>query len=226
MAKRIRKFALGWAERVLKRVQTPLPLKEAAWRLIRFLALCGKSNPISFAVRPVLAHKRLRASLGMSLVVMVVSAAIWGPSPWAADDSGGRLDMVVVPEGEVRLKTDEAVQSPLAVYRVSQGFGWSHSGLDMAAESGTPVRPLMTGVVTEAKRSWLGYGNMVKIKHEGEYESLYAHLSEIGVSVGQYVGMGTVLGKAGSTGRSSGPHLHLEIYEGGKPVNPASILGI
>jgi murein DD-endopeptidase MepM/ murein hydrolase activator NlpD len=67
---------------------------------------------------------------------------------------------------------------------------------------------------------------MIVVSHGPEFESLYAHLSKINVFVGQEVNTGTIIGLSGSTGRSTGPHLHLEIHQDGKLINPALILGV
>ncbi|MBI2008281.1 M23 family metallopeptidase [Candidatus Amesbacteria bacterium] len=217
-------MVLEFAERALKEARTPIFIKEIAWRAIRFVVKCGRSNPVSFALRPLAGHRRLRAGLGMALAILVVFGAIWGPLPSMAN-TGGKLELVVVPEGEVSLKTDESVQGPLAEYRLTQKFWFLHAGLDMVALAGTPIRPVMAGRVIGAERV-PGYGNRVIVEHKGGYQSLYAHLSEISVSVGEWTSMDTILGKVGSTGHSTGPHLHLEIREDGRLVNPAGILGI
>lgn len=225
MEKRVRKWILEWAERAINRARTPLPFKELAWRLIRFVQMCGRSNLVSFALRPLAMYHRLRTGLGIALATLVVFGAVWGPLPSAAADTGGKLELVVMPEGDVTPVTDESVQIPLHEYRLTQKFWFLHAGLDMATLTGTPIRPVMTGSVIKVERD-AGYGNYVIVEHNGGYESLYSHLSEISVSVGQHVSMDTVLGKVGSTGRSTGPHLHLEIREEGRVVNPAPILGV
>jgi len=220
-----RKLMLEWAERAINRVRTPLPLKELAWRLIGLVQACGRSNLVSFTLRPLAMHRRLRTGLGMTLAVLVVFGAVWGPLPSAAADTGGKLELTVMRESELSLITDETVQIPLREYRLTQKFWFLHAGLDMATTIGTPIRPVMAGRVIKAERD-AGYGNHVIVEHDGGWESLYAHMSRIRVSVGQSVSMNTVLGEVGSTGHSTGPHLHLEIREDGKLVNPAGILGI
>ena len=71
-----------------------------------------------------------------------------------------------------------------------------------------------------------GYGQCVKIKHKNNLETLYGHLSKINVKVGQTVNTGQVVGQVGSTGRSTGNHLHYEVRKNGKPINPKSFLSI
>ena len=108
-------------------------------------------------------------------------------------------------------------------FRYTSGFGmrWGrmHSGTDFAAPHGTPIYSTADGVVTHA--GWLsGYGRLIKIQHEFGIETRYAHLSQIRVREGQRVSRGERIGDMGSTGRSTGTHLHYEVRVGGKAVNP------
>lgn len=94
-----------------------------------------------------------------------------------------------------------------------------HEGIDFSGPMGKPILATAEGVVVRADYNG-GYGNHVKIDHGYNYETLYAHLSEIEVEIGDRVQRGDVLGYLGSTGRSSGPHLHYSIYRNGQAVNP------
>lgn len=98
-----------------------------------------------------------------------------------------------------------------------------HSGIDFRGETGTPVHAAGAGVVTLAEY-WGGYGNVVEIEHAGGVTSRYAHLSSIGVREGQRVRAGETVGRVGSTGRSTGPHLHYETRIDGEAVDPARFL--
>ncbi|WP_295613801.1 M23 family metallopeptidase [Chamaesiphon sp. GL140_3_metabinner_50] len=103
--------------------------------------------------------------------------------------------------------------------RVTSGFGWRthpltgsrrfHSGIDIGAPTGTPVVATATGTVVSA--GWNGgYGKAIVIQHNGVQQTLYGHLSEISVQPGQQITQGSVIGLVGSTGNSTGPHLHFE----------------
>lgn len=104
--------------------------------------------------------------------------------------------------------------------RISSVFGWRthpisgdqrfHAGTDLAAPMGTPVVAAAEGTVQNA--NWMGgYGLTVTVNHPSSQQTLYAHLSELFVQPGQRVEKGTVIGRVGSTGNSTGPHLHFEV---------------
>ncbi|MGR3314504.1 DUF5930 domain-containing protein [Roseovarius indicus] len=110
-----------------------------------------------------------------------------------------------------------------STFRFTSGFGmrWGrmHSGTDFASKHGTPIYATADGVVIHAE--WLsGYGRLVKIQHEFGIETRYAHMSRIRVKKGQRVSRGERIGDMGSTGRSTGTHVHYEVRVGGKAVNP------
>lgn len=117
--------------------------------------------------------------------------------------------------------------TPLRSYRITSGFGYRkrgfHRGVDFAAPRGTPIRAADGGRVESA--GWHGgYGYMVVISHGKGISTAYAHMSKIGVKVGQKVAQGQTIGAVGSTGRSTGPHVHFELRLSGSPVNPMKYL--
>ena len=100
-----------------------------------------------------------------------------------------------------------------------------HRGLDIAAPRGTDIQPIRGGTVVFAGERG-GYGNTVIIDHGDGWRSLYAHCDRLDVKPGQRVGPDAVIGAVGSTGRSTGPHLHLEVHRDGEAVDPAGVLGL
>jgi LysM repeat protein len=114
-----------------------------------------------------------------------------------------------------------------AAGELASGFGYRwgrlHNGIDLAAETGAPVTASQGGYVTYAGW-WSGYGYTVILDHYHGYTSLYGHLSDYNVVTGEYVSAGARIGKIGSTGYSTGPHLHFEIRYQGAPINPLSVL--
>ena len=101
-----------------------------------------------------------------------------------------------------------------------------HNGTDFKAPMGTPVLATSDGKIIKAETKSTGYGNNIVIEHDSIYQSRYGQLSEINVKVGQLVKKGDVIGKVGSSGTSTGPHLHYEVIENGKHVNPENFLSL
>ncbi|MEO0914620.1 MAG: peptidoglycan DD-metalloendopeptidase family protein, partial [Pseudomonadota bacterium] len=120
-----------------------------------------------------------------------------------------------------------------AAHRYTSGFGTrrdpktggrrAHNGIDLAGPRGTPILSTAEGVVVFAGRQ-SGFGNLIKIRHEFGFETLYAHLNRIHVKVGDRIARGDHIGDMGTTGRSTGVHLHYEVRIGGRPVNPMTFI--
>ncbi|SFV53497.1 Membrane proteins related to metalloendopeptidases [hydrothermal vent metagenome] len=133
-----------------------------------------------------------------------------------------------------KIKASYIFGMPLRHIRISSRFTYKrwhpilhryrpHLGVDFAARRGTPLLAVNKGKVIFA--GWKGgYGKVVKIRHRSGYVSLYAHQSRIKVKRGQSVKKGQIIGYVGSTGRSTGPHLHFGLYKRGKVINPLKVL--
>ena len=118
-----------------------------------------------------------------------------------------------------------------ARWYLSSKFGWraspftgAHSGVDMACPQGTPIYAALPGTVTATGYNNT-YGNYVIITHHSGYKTLYGHMSAILAVKGQYVTTDTRIGRVGSTGMSTGPHLHFTVFKNGKQVNPQNLWG-
>lgn len=98
-----------------------------------------------------------------------------------------------------------------------------HQGIDLRADTGTPVFAAGAGEVLEAGPKG-NYGNCIIIVHDEIYQTLYAHLESVDVAVGDYLAAGQIIGTVGTTGLSTGPHLHYEVIKNGEKVNPADYL--
>jgi murein DD-endopeptidase MepM/ murein hydrolase activator NlpD len=117
--------------------------------------------------------------------------------------------------------------------RLTSPFGWRndpisgerryHAALDLAANIGTPVKAAMDGTILSTGLN-ATYGKFIIIKHPGNYQSMYAHLSVISVKQGDTVVQGAKIGEVGNTGYSTGPHLHFAVYKNGKAVSPLDVL--
>ena len=142
--------------------------------------------------------------------------------------------MIVDAGGEVDLAPGEYAWPTASNWELSDKYGWRrcpfhgrefHNGLDIVLTSGTkgaPVYAIADGYVTRA--SWYGgYGNCIQYAIGNGYSVLYGHLSGYNCKAGQYVTKGSVLGYIGSTGASTGPHLHFTVFQNGSHINPFSL---
>ena len=128
---------------------------------------------------------------------------------------------------ELKLINDSNEFKIPCIAPVTSKYGWRdgkiHQGIDLGINYSHPVSSAFAGVVRYANFH-KGYGRLVIIRHYNGLETYYAHLSRINVKPGQYVKVGEMIGKSGSSGRSSGPHLHFEMRYKGVPLNPAHII--
>lgn len=143
------------------------------------------------------------------------------------------FDDTPLPPDEVDRFHQLDTQMPIALARITSHFGHRHdpfgkgdvfhSGIDMAAPVGTPVQAVADGTVIRANTD-RHYGNVVVIDHHNGYHTLYAHNSKLLIKTGERVKVGQTIAKVGSTGRSTGPHLHFEIHRDGEHVDPSPYL--
>ncbi len=181
---------------------------------------------------------RWAPSLVVACALLLAAVPARGQAADAAAAETARLreaQLALLPEAVAALAALEWWESgfvtPVAG-RLSSGYGWRniavngnrfHAGIDLAAASGTAVVAARSGVVTRA--GWWGtYGYVVVIDHGDGAETRYAHLSSFAVAAGDAVRQGDVIGAVGSTGASTGPHLHFEIRFEGAAVDPLPYL--
>lgn len=107
---------------------------------------------------------------------------------------------------------------------LSNRYALWHQAVDIAVGLGAPVHPINNGKVIEVSFDLWGLGRFIVVEHEQGYKSLYAHLGRVFVSKGGQVTTNSILGEVGLTGRTSGPHTHLEITKDGKIINPEAVL--
>lgn len=179
-----------------------------------------KGNLVSRYFRHIFEHKHIKKVLGTGFAMAVIATSF---TPQKAVSAQGIADDPIV-QVQNTLVTEKGIQLPLAKYVLNQGFGFFHPGVDLGAEVGDPVKPVKNGKVIEAGWSIFGYGNTILIDHGEGLSSRYAHLSKIEVKSGDGVTTNTEIGKVGVSGRSTGPHLHLEIHQNGIPINPLTVI--
>ena len=143
-----------------------------------------------------------------------------------------------VPDAELDWITRQEINGDLFTrplhrsYYISSRFSWRvnpftgrrtfHNGIDMAAPQGTPIYAALGGTVIAT--GWDNvYGKYVTVAHHSGYKTLYGHMSKITIKKGARVTTSTKLGEVGSTGQSTGPHLHFTVYKNGSPINPANV---
>jgi murein DD-endopeptidase MepM/ murein hydrolase activator NlpD len=132
-----------------------------------------------------------------------------------------------------KLKPSYSFSSPVTTGYISSSYGVRrdpinghhkhHDGIDIAGKLGNKIHAIASGFVTFSGRK-TGYGKVIEIHHSDSLKSRYAHLNEIKVKKGMVVRKGTNIGTMGKTGRATGPHLHLEVWENDNPVNPESFI--
>jgi len=144
-----------------------------------------------------------------------------------------QIERSVMPDAAGPTSTPTPTSTSTSIQHVTSGFGLRHdpfdghltrhAGVDLAAEEGTDIRAAAGGVVLRAGARG-GYGDAVEIDHGGGVTTLYAHASELLVREGEEVAPGQPIARVGQTGRATGSHLHFELREGGRPVDPSRAL--
>ena len=203
-------------------------------RIARAAAIFGLA-PLALAAQPALANTSAAAADITAPVQDSKAGSISGDSQFRQLFSQWRsLDGVDEPVSTPAMPAPVMGVSipsrmPLEDARMSSGYGMrthpvlggrrNHQGIDLSAPTGTPVYATADGIVSRA--NWFSsYGLFISVEHGGEMQTRYAHLSRLAVGEGQRVRKGEVIGYVGSTGRSTGPHLHYEVRVGGSSVNP------
>ncbi|MGA8513755.1 MAG: peptidoglycan DD-metalloendopeptidase family protein [Burkholderiaceae bacterium] len=146
-------------------------------------------------------------------------------------NADGQVEFV---DGNGRGASKSLLKTPVSGSKITSGFGMRkhpllgyskmHAGIDFGVPYGSPIRSAGSGVVEIAGRHG-AYGVTVQIKHSNKFETLYAHMSKLaaGIRTGTKVNQGQIIGYVGSTGRSTGPHLHYEVRAGGRAINPQQV---
>jgi murein DD-endopeptidase MepM/ murein hydrolase activator NlpD len=187
--------------------------------------------------RSFLIHSGQAAVLGGVAVLAMAFAPLSQPDPAAP------VEAFAVPEAPPVTAVAEAAGpmtrliafiAPVKGYAINSPFGRrrlpgqavrNHEGVDIAAPQGTGVFVAAEGSVLRTGYDAAGYGRFVEIRHPNGMSTLYGHLSRLDVASGDRLSAGERIGLVGSTGRSTGPHLHFEVRRGDRQVNPVNVMG-
>lgn len=179
-------------------------------------------DKLSRFFRHIFEHKNIRRILGSNLaLILVVSTIIPASASAYSPEVSSETVVITAPQN---METEAGIHYPLDTFKVNQRFNFFHPGVDFGAKKGQAVYPIMAGKVIQAGWDKTGYGNKIVIAHGDGLETLYAHLSKINVKIGTDVMPSTKIGEVGSTGHSTGNHLHLEISKNQVRQNPLNFL--
>lgn len=217
----IPRYRLNLAVKVIKRRKSRrVPV------ILKYLQTLGNvrvGSKASRVVRHALERVNLKAILGGNIAFMVITTSLVAPTSNVMANIEPEKNTVEV--GQTPVVTEINIRYPLnGDLIVNQGFHYLHWGIDLKGPVGESVYPIMKGVVEITEYSRFGYGNSIVVDHQNGLKSRYAHLSRIDVRGGDEVNPKSSIGLVGSTGRSTGPHLHLEIYQNGRVVNPKTVI--
>jgi len=183
------------------------------------------SKKVTRVLRRVFEYPRLKQVLGVNLLsatVLLSQITV----PVSALDVYSKPELLTLSSFEIETETKTGFQTPLGFFRFTQGFHLFHYGVDLASKRGTPIKPVAQGTVERVEFGRYGYGNNVLVDHGSDLKSFYAHLDKINVKEGEEISTKTTIGEVGNSGWSTGPHLHLEIWQNDRPLNPRTILDL
>lgn len=188
------------------------------------------ANWLTLVFKPVWEKDYFKALIGAPLVAAVITGGVMDTSKteeylssWTISQPVQNILTVDVnpPDGVIRT----TYMLPITKLNgISQTYHLGHPGIDLTAPIKTPVVAMEKGKVSKVAYERFGYGNNIVIEHDLGLATRYAHLSFVEVKEGQEVNAGQVLGGVGTTGWSTGPHLHFEVTENGEKVNPVIYL--
>lgn len=179
------------------------------------------SHPISKVFTRAFENKKTKRFVGVGLTAFIMFFGVMGNILAANEIAAVDETLMVAPVEPI--VTEVSLTIPLQGV-LGQGYHAFHRAIDILAPIGTEIRPIAKGKVIEASLGRIGWGNTVVVEHEMGLRSRYAHMREIKVIEGQEVNKEMGLGTVGMTGWTNGPHLHLEIYQNCRAIDPLTVL--
>lgn len=201
-----------------------LALGKITLHQVKYILNIRRGSRFSRIFRHIFERNLVKPIIASNAALLVLASSFIPVSSTDIDFEFDTAEERVISQQIAHLKTESSIQFPTENKQINQYYHIFHPGIDIEGLTGDPVKPVMPGFVADIQYSRVGYGNAVLIKHGDSMTSLYAHLSKINVERDQKVDLNTVIGEVGSTGRSTGDHLHLEIRSGTTPLNPLSVI--
>lgn len=199
------------------------PIEEPLLPTLDEIKSVRAGSKFSRVFRHIFEQNRVKKLLGGNIAFAILMTSVVPVTSISANGTVEAEDIIVRAENTT-LTTSVGARFPVETVHVNQGYRLFHPGIDLEGRTGDEVRPFMAGVVAKVQYSKILYGNAVYVDHGNGLTSLYAHLSKITVKEGQKVDNFTKLGEVGSTGRSTGDHLHFEVHKDGRAINPMTVL--
>ncbi len=178
------------------------------------------SHPLSKIFRRAFESRRHRRVIGAILSLLVMGVGLLS-NLFVQDTQATEVALITNPQNQVITLT--TLSKPIDGH-LAQGFHGFHKGIDILDPIGTPIHPIDNGRVTEVSYGRIGWGNTIVVEHSNGLSSRYAHMKDFNVIVGDQITRDQILGWVGLTGWTTGPHLHLEVYQNGRAIDPAAIL--
>ncbi len=181
------------------------------------------SSRISKLFRPVFEKKNIKSVLGGVIsMTSLASGLVFLPV-----DQSVSASSLQISEAEISMETRKSFANVLPAYTgISQGFHYGHAGIDLTAPLGSKIYPIKNGVVIKVQYLKYDYGRAVWIDSGNDIVSVYGHMGKIFVEEGDTVTTDKPIGEVGLTGRTTGPHLHLEILKENRAINPQPYLSL
>jgi len=205
--------------------RSPLVLKKDVLTKIEDIKKIRRGSKISRVFRQFFEQKRIKAILGTNLILLALLASTFTSKASALAEISEEL--TTLSPGIIEMVTTQAgIRPPLDEVKITQGYHAFHPAIDFDGLTGDPIYPILKGKIEAIIFARFALGNHIIINHGNGLKSVYAHLSKIEVSSGEEVENDRIIGKVGATGRAFGDHLHLEVIDNGRHINPRTLLGI
>jgi hypothetical protein len=221
-------ISLLWLLRCNYRIELYLWLPEWHWQSSASKQLKKAYKWFIRQIRRIFEYRLIRPRLGHMLILIGILIGVISPATAFSNFSDEQvpvsMEISTTLSESLALHTQHSVQLPVNKMHISQQFSAGHPGWDIDGDLGDEIKAVMPGQVESVLRHRYSYGNHILVNHGGAVQTLYAHLAKIFVNTGDKVSMDTILGEMGSTGNSTGDHLHLEVIDQDKRVNPGVVL--